>query len=75
MFTLEDLNLSLTNHKPSPEAVVQVERLREAAKVLAVAVYRECPESRERSIAITKLEETVMWAVKSSVMPRQETLL
>jgi len=34
------------------------------SKAFAFATYLEenCPQSRERSLAITKLEEAVMWA-------------
>ena len=72
--TLDDIRLSLTHHKPGPDAIKSVERLRTAAKEFAVTVMRECPQSRERSIAVTELETAVMWAVKSVVIPRQEKL-
>ena len=73
--TLDEFKLSCTNHKPNPETGRQIEELRSWAKSFGTAIYRECPDSRERAIAITKLEETVMWAVKSAVIPRQESLL
>lgn len=72
--TLEQFLLSLTNHKPSSESVAQIEAIRSSAKVLGLAIFRDAPASRERSLAITHLEETVMWAVKSIVIPRQESL-
>lgn len=65
-WTSAELNHSLTNHPPSNDAVVQAfERVRGSAKDLGEIIHALCPESRERSIAITKLEETVMWAIKS----------
>lgn len=73
--TLDDTLLSMTNHKPSADAVAKVERIREAAMNLAIAIYRESEASRERTLAITKMEEAVMWAVKGIVIPRQERLL
>lgn len=36
--------------------------IREKAKELAYLIDAECPNSRERSIAMTNLETTVMWA-------------
>lgn len=57
---------SLTNHAPVNDSVVAAfEELREHAKALGLAMVMLCPDSRERSLAITKLEETVMWAVKA----------
>ena len=38
------------------------ERLRNTAKDFAYQIEHECPDSRERSLALTKLEEAVMWA-------------
>lgn len=62
----EKLEHSLTNHPPKDEDVIRrFEHLREAAKDLGREIFNSCPPSRERSLAITKLEETVMWAVKS----------
>lgn len=29
---------------------------------MAIQIIRLCPESREKSLALTKLEESVMWA-------------
>jgi hypothetical protein len=36
--------------------------IREMAKNLAYTIYRSCPDSRERSSALTKLDEVVMHA-------------
>ncbi|MDC3412523.1 DUF7681 family protein [Terrihalobacillus insolitus] len=36
--------------------------IREQAKQLALYIDIHCPNSREKSLAITKLEEAVMWA-------------
>lgn len=46
----------------------QVEReskIRNEARQLAYLINIKCPESREKSLALTKLEEVVMWAKKS----------
>lgn len=67
------LDWSLTNHPPVSDAVVVTfERIRQAAKALGAEILNECPESRERSLAITKLEETVMWAVKAVACHQEE---
>lgn len=64
--TPEAIEHNLTNHPPvNDEVVAQFEAIRKAAKQLGVAIVTICPETRERSLAITNLEQTVMWAVAS----------
>jgi hypothetical protein len=41
---------------------VRYNEIRSYAKGLARKIGRDCPPSRERSLALTKLEEAVMWA-------------
>jgi hypothetical protein len=36
-------------------------------------ILMEAPESRERSVAFTKLEELAMWAIKSVVVNDPES--
>jgi hypothetical protein len=70
--TVEDLianlNRSLTNVTPSTETIELIEAVREEAKALGEVILRLVPGSRERSLAITHLEETTMWAVKGLVL-------
>jgi hypothetical protein len=49
----QDLKNRFTHHAPNPEQIQKYTYLRNSAKV---------PESREKSLAITHLEEVVMWA-------------
>lgn len=56
---------SFSYHEPKGDQVTRYELLREVGKVLAYAIENNCPSSRERSLAITKLEEAIMWANKS----------
>lgn len=54
----------LTNHPiPDDQDVENVELLREHAKALGHAIVEWCPPGREQSLALTQLEQTVMWAV------------
>ena len=39
--------------------------IREKAKELAYLIEQECPNSREKSVAMTNLETAVMWANSS----------
>ena len=38
------------------------EELRAYAKEMAMMILMDCPDSRERSLALTNLEQAVMWA-------------
>ena len=59
---------SLTNITPTPEQVVRIAELRGIAKVFGETVLRTTVSSRERSLAITHLEDSVMWAVKGVLL-------
>lgn len=65
---------NLTNHPPRDADVIErFETIREYAKDFGHAIERLCPTSRERSLAMTNLEQTVMWAV-ASIARNQEDL-
>ena len=49
-------------HAPNETQTLKYESLRRYAKDLAYEIQALCPESREKALAMTKLEETVMWA-------------
>ena len=62
MITHEELENRFTYHAPKDGQQEHCERIRYKAKMLAAYINEKCPESREKSIALTKLEECVMWA-------------
>src|SRR4051812_23468771 len=53
---------NFTYHAPQPGQPEKYEKLRAKAKELAYLVVELCPNSRERSVAMTELESAVMWA-------------
>lgn len=53
---------NFTYHPPIGDQQSRYELLRDRAKELAYFFDTQCPPSREKSLAITKLEEAVMWA-------------
>lgn len=57
-----DLNNVYTYHAPKEDQQERYERIRFKAKMLAAFINEKCPDSREKSLAMTKLEEAVMWA-------------
>lgn len=53
---------NFTYHAPNDEQQKKYVKIRSEAKRLANIIDKNCPESREKSLAMTKLEEAVMWA-------------
>lgn len=49
-------------HKPTDEKTHYYTEIRNNAKRFAYLIDERCPNSREKSLALTKLEECVMWA-------------
>ena len=58
----EDITNRFTYHPPKDDQPARYEALRAAAKVLAMTIDDYVPESREKSLALTKLQEASMWA-------------
>jgi len=56
---------SFIYHPPKEDQPERYKELRFRTLELAQRIEQLCPASRERSIAITKLEETIMWANKA----------
>lgn len=59
---LNDLTKRFTYVAPKPDQPEIYQKIRGKALDLAVFIDSYAPDSRELSIAITKLEEVVMWA-------------
>ncbi len=51
-----------TYHAPQKGQPEKYEAIRRMAKDMAVRIRELCPESRELSLARSRLEETVFWA-------------
>lgn len=51
-----------TYHAPKAGQPVRYQKIRDAAGALADMFVVECRDSRERSLALTALEEAVFWA-------------
>jgi len=49
-------------HAPKEGQPEKYESLREKGKELAYLIEKLCPDSREKSVAITNLEQVIMWA-------------
>ena len=62
----QNTNPSIENnfsyHAPKDGQPEKYEQIRAAAKALAYEIDQLCPNSREKSLAMTKLEEVGFWA-------------
>lgn len=58
----EKIEKAFTYHAPKPGQPEIYGEIRQKAKEFAYTIEALCPDSREKSLAITKLEESVMWA-------------
>lgn len=57
-----DMLKRFTYHPPKNDQAQRYQFIRDRAFAFAMIVDHECPNSREKSLALTKLEEAVMWA-------------
>ena len=58
---IPDIERRFTYWPPKDGQPARYTALRDKFKALAYEIERECPDSRERSLALTKLEESNMW--------------
>lgn len=57
-----EIEKRFTYHAPKDNQPQKYLEIRETAKTYAELLVALCPESRELSLALTKLEESVFWA-------------
>lgn len=58
----EQIEKAFTYHRPTEGQPEKYGQLRDTAKAFAYLIDELVPAGREKSLAMTKLEETVMWA-------------
>ncbi len=61
-------------HKPSSQGLAKITELRQAYSTLHDVVKRLGTESREKAVALTNLEQSAMWAIKSVVCNDPESV-
>lgn len=59
---IDEIEKRFTYHSPKDDQPRKYSEIRAVAKNFAFLLDDFCPESREKSLAMTKLEEAVMWA-------------
>lgn len=70
----EKINKAFTYHPPQGNQADQYIEIRARAKVLAEVLTTFCPASRELSLALTNLEQAVMWANAAIARNENSTL-
>ena len=58
----QEIQKRFTYHAPKGDQAQRYEDIRRNAFNLAAFIDASCPDSREKSLAMTALEEAVMWA-------------
>lgn len=61
------MNKTYQYHKPSADSLTKITTLRQAFSELHDLIDSHAPNSREKSVAFTKLEECAMWGIKAVV--------
>ncbi len=69
----EEIDRRFSYHAPKGDQAARYENLRSYGRELAVHINTLCPDSREKSLAITALEEAIMWA-NASIARREQWL-
>ncbi len=62
MLNREQIDNNFRYHPPKDDQQKRYTQIREQAKIVAEVINNNCPESREKSLAMTNLEQAVMWA-------------
>lgn len=69
-----DLNKRFIFHKPSPNALNLMDGVRAACHETAKRINYSMVDCREKSLAITKLEEAMFWANAGLARPHEPTV-
>jgi hypothetical protein len=62
MIPQAQLDNNFMYHAPKPGQPEKYEIIRSTAKALAELINEACPDSREKSLAMTNLEQAIFWA-------------
>lgn len=73
--TFDEIKNNFKYHAPTDSQVDRYGDIRDKGHELALLINLNCPESREKSIAFTKIEEAIMWANASIARNEEENEL
>ena len=60
--TKEQIENTFSYHPPFGDQAQRYTAIRNMAKMLATLIQGACPESREKSLALTNLQQSIFWA-------------
>jgi len=61
-FTEEQLENLFTYHAPKEDQAERYQDIRDTGRFLAETIQKHAPDSAEKTLAIRKVQEAVMWA-------------
>jgi hypothetical protein len=67
--TREEIDRRFAYHKADEDVGAKIQASRDAVNELAHSINENLPECREKSLAITHLEETMFWASAALARP------
>lgn len=59
---------SISHHAPADQSIEKIAKLRKEAIRMSALIISTQPNSRSRSLALTNVEQALMWAVKGVVL-------
>lgn len=62
MIGIDELRKRFTHHPPKEDQPKRYKAIRQQTRDIAELIEDMCPDSREKSLAMIKLEEAVFWA-------------
>lgn len=65
---ITDFKRSSSNHTPTAKTIEHIEEYRDLCQKLAEILIVSVPPSRARSIALTHIEDAIMWGVKAHIL-------
>jgi hypothetical protein len=68
----QEIDNIFTYHKPFGGQQERYQQLRDCARLTARAINEMCPDSREKSLALTSLQQSIMWANASIAINERE---
>ncbi len=65
---VDELMNRVNYHNPNEETIEKIENIRLLTKALMLDINMELEDCREKSLALTKIEEALMWVNKGLVI-------
>lgn len=56
------IDIAFTSHNVDKAAERKIETIRDMCRALAIGIDDFCPDGREKSLALTELEQVMFWA-------------